>query len=280
MGQHVYWHAPLWQILSVVLASLALLAWLVRRALRRPHLPAAALSAIHPALSDQPLFYFDHIRGVTGLNRTAKRLLEDLSASKETLPLDAFRDVLLEAYAEARIVQQRGWPEPHHALVAVPVFGPKDEVAGVWAMVTTKPPPPPAERPVDEHLAVDLETWLALGQAVRVHRTQPVIHVKRRDQEGIAAWQVYQLSPAEETLLRHLVDHRGEVQSLEELFRLVWPDEEMGRYGLRPDQKDRLRRLVYQLRQQMEPDPHDPRYLCTAHGVGYVLYAEGEPANR
>lgn len=279
MGQHVYWHAPLWQILSVVLASLALLAWLVRRALRRPHLPTA-LSAIHPALSDQPLFYFDHVSGIIALNRATEGLLEDLSPSKETLPLDVLSDVLLEAYGEARVVQRRGWPEPHRTLVAVPIFGREDEVAGVWAMVTTEPPPPPSEQPVDEHLAVDSETWLALGQAVRVHRTRPMIQVKRRDQEDVLAWEAYQLSPAEETLLRYLLDHRGEVQPLKELFRLIWPDEAVERYGLRPDQKNRLQQLVYRLRQQMEPDPQEPRYLCTAHGVGYVLYGEGEPANR
>ncbi len=279
MGQHVYWHAPLWQILSVVLVSLALLAWLVRRALRRPHLPTA-LSAVHPALSNQPLFYFDHVSGITGLNHATEGLLEDLSASEETLPLDVLRDVLLEAYGEARVVQQRGWPEPHRTLVAVPVFGAEDEVAGVWAMVTTESPPPPAERPVDEHLAAQPEAWLALGRAVRVHRTRPIVHVRRTGPDAAPTWEAYQLSPAEETLLRHLLDHRGEMQHLEELFRLIWPDEAVERYGLRPDQKNRLQQLVYRLRQQMEPDPHDPRYLCTAHGVGYVLYGEGEPANR
>ena len=37
------------------------------------------------------------------------------------------------------------------------------------------------------------------------------------------------------------------------LFAAVWPDDEVDDLGLRPDQKDRLRQLIYQLRQRVEP---------------------------
>jgi len=92
------------------------------------------------------------------------------------------------------------------------------------------------------------------------------------------AWQENQISPTEEALLRHLLTHSNEVQAAEALFSAVWPDDEVGTFGLRPDQKDRLRRLVFQLRQHVEPDPRAPRYVRTAHGAGYVLYSNGELA--
>ena len=53
MTQHIYWHAPVWEVLLLGLTGLALLAWLVWRAVRRPH-PSAALSTIDPALKYPP----------------------------------------------------------------------------------------------------------------------------------------------------------------------------------------------------------------------------------
>jgi hypothetical protein len=38
-----------------------------------------------------------------------------------------------------------------------------------------------------------------------------------------------------------------------------------------------LRRLVFQLRQRVEPDPANPRYVLTARGVGYALYVDRAP---
>ena len=77
-------------------------------------------------------------------------------------------------------------------------------------------------------------------------------------------------------LLRYLLDHANEVHDAEALFSAVWIEDEVDTLGLRPDQRDRLRRLVFQLRQHVEPNPSVPRYVCTAHGVGYVLYADEE----
>jgi len=108
-----------------------------------------------------------------------------------------------------------------------------------------------------------------------------VVHVRRISPTTVeittATWQEYQLSHTEETLLRYLLEHQTEVQTLEMLFCVVWPDDKVDRYGLHPDQKDRLRHLACQLRRHVEPDPRNPRYVCTAHGVGYVLYLEREP---
>lgn len=278
MSQYVYWHAPLWEVLLLVLISLMFLTWLVVRALRRPNLPAA-LSAVNPALNDHPLFFFDRMTGVTCLNEAAQQTLDNLPASQRQHMLDALMDTLLEAYEESRVAQQQGWPDPDCILVAAPFARQPGDVTGVLAVVTTEwLPPPLADRVADEPPTREANGWLTLGPALRVHRTRPLVHVWRADptQDARPSWQEYQLSHAEETLLRYLLEHEGEVQPSETLFQVVWPDDEVDEFGLRPDQKDRLRRLVYQLRQHMEPEPRNPRYVCTAHGVGYVLYTEEE----
>lgn len=283
MNQHIYWHAPLWEVLLVILTSLAFLGWLLVRALRRPDLPAA-LSAIHPAMNDQPLFFFDRVQGITCVNNAAEQTLNNLPVSQQQSLLDALADTLLEAYEEARITRQRDWPEANYTLIAAPIFGQLDDVTGVLALVITEIPLPPAARLIDEHLAAEPEAWLTLGPALRLHRTRPVVHVRRIGPMtaggATATWQEYQLSHTEETLLRYLLERQAEAQTLETLFCAVWPDDEVDRYGLRPDQKNRLQRLICQLRRHVEPDPRNPRYVCTIHGVGYVLYLEGEPTVR
>lgn len=280
MGQHIYWHAPLWEVLLAAFLGLVLLVWLVVLALRRPDL-GAALSAINPALDDQPLFFFDYARGVTCLNHAAQRTLKTLPAAERQFLTDALTETLLEAYEEARPTQQKDWPESGHVLVAAPVSRRPDEVTGVFALVTTETPLPPADSPVDEPLALDAETWAVLGPTLRVHRARPVVHVRRPSPEAEgnagATWQEYRLTHLEEALLRHLLEQHADVQTSETLFHVVWPDEVLDGYGLRSDQKDRLRHLVFQLRQHVEPDLRNPRYICTAHGVGYVLYLEREP---
>lgn len=279
MNQYIYWHAPLWQALLALLISVAFLGWLVRRALRRPDL-SAALSTINPALNDQPLFFFDHVKGITSLNGAAEQTLDNLPVSRKRFLLDALTDTLLEAYEEARVTQQRDWPKSDHALVAFPIFRQPDDIAGVLALVTVEIPLPPANDLADAPLAAEAEAWLTLGPTLRLHRTRPVVHVRRASSTTAAdarsIWQEHQLSHTEDTLLRYLLGHQAEVKAAQVLFRVVWPDDQVDRYGLRADQKDRLRRLVYQLRNHVEPVPRNPCYVCTAHGAGYVLYQEEE----
>lgn len=277
MGQQLYWHAPLWEVLLVGLLSLVFLGWLLVLALRRPDL-SATLTAINPALNDQPLFYLDRLKGITGLNDAARNLLDSLRESQQQFLRDVLVETMLEAYEEARITRQEGWPDADSLLIAVPVFRQPSSVIGVLALVTMKAPLARADRPVDEHLALELQAWLTLGPALQLHRTRPVVHVRRihstTADNGTPTWQEYPLSYSEEILLRYLVEHQGEVQTAETLFHVIWPEDEVDRYGLRPDQKDRLRRLVYQLRQHVESDPCNPRHVCTVHGVGYVLHLE------
>jgi DNA-binding response OmpR family regulator len=71
-----------------------------------------------------------------------------------------------------------------------------------------------------------------------------------------------ELTAREFALLRVLVEHPRQVFSRDHLFELVW-----GSFG------DRSAVAVYvaRLRQKIEPDPAEPRYIVTVWGSGYRL---------
>jgi two-component system response regulator RegX3 len=72
------------------------------------------------------------------------------------------------------------------------------------------------------------------------------------------------LSPKEYQLLYLLVRHRGEVLTREELIEEVWGQDFMG------DPKT-LDVHIRWLREKIEPNPSEPRYIITVRGVGYML---------
>jgi DNA-binding response OmpR family regulator len=78
--------------------------------------------------------------------------------------------------------------------------------------------------------------------------------------EVLVAGQPVRMTAREFELLRVLVQHPRQVFSREHLFELVW-----GSYG------DRSAVSVYisRLREKIEDDPADPRYIATVWGAGY-----------
>jgi len=70
------------------------------------------------------------------------------------------------------------------------------------------------------------------------------------------------LSPKEYDILRTLVQHAGKVLTHNFLMKQVWGEVQDVQY---------LRVYVRQLRQKIEPDPEQPRYIRTETGVGYRL---------
>jgi two-component system KDP operon response regulator KdpE len=70
------------------------------------------------------------------------------------------------------------------------------------------------------------------------------------------------LSPKEYDLLRILVQHAGKVLTHSFLVKELWTDTTDPQY---------LRVYVRQLRQKIEDDPEQPKYLLTETGVGYRL---------
>jgi two-component system KDP operon response regulator KdpE len=70
------------------------------------------------------------------------------------------------------------------------------------------------------------------------------------------------LRPTEYRLLFHLVQNAGWVVSHDQLLQKVWG------YEYR-DEPHYVRLYVNYLRQKLEKDPSDPRYILTERGVGY-----------
>jgi two-component system KDP operon response regulator KdpE len=81
--------------------------------------------------------------------------------------------------------------------------------------------------------------------------------------------QEVKLTPKEYDLLRILVTHAGKVITHRQLLREVWGPASV-------HETHYLRVYIGQLRQKLEPDPTQPRYLLTEPGVGYRLRVEEE----
>jgi len=81
--------------------------------------------------------------------------------------------------------------------------------------------------------------------------------------------QEVKLTPKEYDLLRLLVIHAGKVITHRQLLREVWGPGAV-------HETHYLRVYIGQLRQKIEPDPAQPRYLLTEPGVGYRLRLEDE----
>ena len=74
------------------------------------------------------------------------------------------------------------------------------------------------------------------------------------------------LTPTEYDVLRTLVTHAGKVVTHQHLLREVWGPADV-------DETHYVRVYVGQLRQKIEADPAQPRYILTEPGVGYRLRA-------
>ncbi len=108
-------------------------------------------------------------------------------------------------------------------------------------------------------------------QAVQRRADQPTTSVRLGDAEvdvaghcGRRGEVVFRLLPKEADLLAHLLRHRGQAQTRDDLLRAVWG------YDATPTTRT-VDTHVFQLRQKIEADPAHPQLLLTVHGVGYRL---------
>ena len=97
-------------------------------------------------------------------------------------------------------------------------------------------------------ITVDLTTRCATGPAGAVH-----------------------LTPLEYRVINCLARNTGLIVTQAQLIREAWGPERAG------DSRG-LRSYIKMLRQKLEPDPRQPRYLLTEAGVGYRLQVDDEPA--
>jgi two-component system KDP operon response regulator KdpE len=125
-------------------------------------------------------------------------------------------------------------------------FSPRELSSRIKALLRRAEMPAPMEKAViriDDRLSIDFqghEVWVG-GKKVK-------------------------LRPTEYRLLYHLVNNAGWVVSHETLLSKVWGAEYR-------DEIQYLRLYINYLRQKIEVDPADPRYILTERGIGYRFLA-------
>lgn len=133
-------------------------------------------------------------------------------------------------------------------------FSPRELVSRVRAVLRRTEAANPATRSevleVDERLKIDFgrrEVWVD-GELVK-------------------------LRPTEYRLLYHLVQNAGWVMTYDQLLTKVWG------YEYR-DEAHYVRLYINYLRQKLEKDPSNPRYILTERGVGYrfIDFRKNQPA--
>ena len=85
--------------------------------------------------------------------------------------------------------------------------------------------------------------------------------------EAVRSGQPVTLTAQEFKLLKYLASSAGRVVSREELLNEVWG------YQNYPSTRT-VDNHILRLRQKLEPDPAEPRFLLTMHGAGYKLVLE------
>jgi two-component system KDP operon response regulator KdpE len=82
------------------------------------------------------------------------------------------------------------------------------------------------------------------------------------DRRVMVDGELVKLTPTEFNLLALLITNAGRVLTYRRLLEQVWGWEYI-------DDVDYLRVYIWHLRRKLEPDPKNPRYVLTEHGVGY-----------
>jgi two-component system KDP operon response regulator KdpE len=110
---------------------------------------------------------------------------------------------------------------------------------------------------------------MALRHQLQVHGERPIFTLGELSVDLVrrivkVRGKEVKLSPKEYELLRTMVQHAGKVLTHKFLLKELWAT---------PIDPQYLRVYVRQLRQKIEPDPAQPRYILTETGIGYRLTA-------
>jgi len=96
-----------------------------------------------------------------------------------------------------------------------------------------------------------------------------ILHVEDLALEGLGEEPV-KLTPLEVRFLQLLFAHAGRTVSTERILSHVWGNRAGGNRQL-------LKQLVHRLRQKLERDPAEPRFLRTVPHSGYLVDQDGIP---
>lgn len=121
-------------------------------------------------------------------------------------------------------------------------FSPRELASRIRAVLRRTQTAAPAEKNeivVDDDLTIDFKKREVVARGTRI-----------------------KLRPTEYRLLYHLVSNAGYVMTHDMLLAKVWGHEYR-------DESQYVRLYINYLRQKIEPDPSNPRYILTEHGVGY-----------
>ena len=88
------------------------------------------------------------------------------------------------------------------------------------------------------------------------------VEVNIRGNEVRRAGTIVELSTKEFALLAYFISHPGETLSRDRLLDAVWG------YQNYPNTRTVDTHIVH-LRQKLEPQPEEPRFIVTVHGAGY-----------
>ena len=88
------------------------------------------------------------------------------------------------------------------------------------------------------------------------------VRVDVRGMETQRGGQTLELSAKEFQLLQYLLEHRGTMLSRDDILNNVWG------YDAMPTTRTVDTHIAW-LRQKLEPNPRQPQYILTAHGMGY-----------
>ena len=124
-------------------------------------------------------------------------------------------------------------------------FSPRELSSRIKAVLRRTEMPSPAEKTI---LKIDDDGF---GLSIDFNRREVLVRGER-----------IKLRPTEYRLLYHLVNNAGWMMTHEMLLSKVWG------YAYRDD-THLLRVYITYLRQKIEPDPSNPRYIFTERGIGY-----------
>jgi len=99
------------------------------------------------------------------------------------------------------------------------------------------------------------------GESGQVTIGPTTVHLARH--EVIRNGRRYRLTPIEGRLLQLLVSNAGQVLSASTIVQRIW--------GYEGNEPHLIKAHIHHLRQKIEPDPDQPRYLLTLPTIGYIL---------